>query len=411
METNFSLNFTNPHFIQNPYKYYEELYTNDSILFDTHAKTWLAFNYDDVKAVLENKCLLLGKKSASKENELPWSDLFKMRDINQKNTLLQKKADVLISEAFMTDADTHFAIKKEVMKVFTPQMLRELTLYVDIVASSALVNYELGQTINLKDDYIDPIVRSAVDYLFGIEKSKSKKLINYAHFIIQKKFQFQKSLQEKLLLTQAIIYIANYTLQNAEDENAQRGPFLQQLVSMYKGGSLSADGLVSNTIFTMGAALESTFASIESIFYHLHQHKDLYQQIRIDRTLIKKFIAESNRLESAASFITRIAAEDTQVNGVKIKKGEQLMCLLGAANRDPKKFSEPNAISLERPNDNSLVFGSGIHYCIGAAVAKIEMEIALKNFMDKFGNFEIISEINWRNDFRFRALQTLRLKV
>ena len=50
METNFSLNFTNPHFIQNPYKYYEELYTNDSILFDTHAKTWLAFNYDDVKS-------------------------------------------------------------------------------------------------------------------------------------------------------------------------------------------------------------------------------------------------------------------------------------------------------------------------------------------------------------------------
>ena len=57
METNFSLNFTNPNFIQNPYKYYEELYTNDSILFDTHAKTWLAFNYDDVKAVLENKSL------------------------------------------------------------------------------------------------------------------------------------------------------------------------------------------------------------------------------------------------------------------------------------------------------------------------------------------------------------------
>lgn len=60
------------------------------------------------------------------------------------------------------------------MKVFTPQMLRELTLYVDIVASSALVNYELGQTINLKDDYIDPIVRSAVDYLFGIEKANQK---------------------------------------------------------------------------------------------------------------------------------------------------------------------------------------------------------------------------------------------
>ena len=124
METNFSLNFTNPHFIQNPYKYYEELYTNDSILFDTHAKTWLAFNYDDVKAVLENKSLPMGKRNNNEINELQWSDVFKITNIHEKNTLLQKKAELFIYNAFMIDMDVHFEIKKEVMKVFTPQMVR-----------------------------------------------------------------------------------------------------------------------------------------------------------------------------------------------------------------------------------------------------------------------------------------------
>ncbi len=124
METNFSLNFTNPHFIQNPYKYYEELYTNDSILFDIHAKTWLAFNYDDVKAVLENKSLPMGKRNNNEINELQWSDVFKITNIHEKNTLLQKKAELFIYNAFMIDMDVHFEIKKEVMKVFTPQMVR-----------------------------------------------------------------------------------------------------------------------------------------------------------------------------------------------------------------------------------------------------------------------------------------------
>ena len=133
--------------------------------------------------------------------------------------------------------------------------------------------------------------------------------------------------------------------------------------------------------------------------------------MRADRALVKKFIAESNRIESAVSFITRFAIEDTQIKGIEVKKGDTFMCLLWAANRDPKKFLNSNNILLARPNDILLIFGSGIHFCIGAAVAKIEMEIATKNFMDKFSDFKIIPELNWRHDFRFRALQTLKIKV
>jgi len=411
MTTTFSQNFTKPEFIQNPYPFYEELYTHPSILFDTNSKSWLAFNYDDVKAVLENKLLPMGRRNPNQMDEFQWSDIFKMKDANRKNELLQKKADLFITTAFMIDMDVHFEIKKEIMKVFTPQMLGELTQYVNQVAEEALKNYEHGQTINLKDDYIDPIVRSAVEFLFGMEKSKAKNLIDNAHYIVQKKFQYRKGLKEKLLLTKAVIYLANYTIKTAEDDNAPRGPFLGKLISMYKNGSLNADGLVSNTIITMGAALESTFSSIESIFYNFHLNKNLYHLVRADRSLSKKFIAESNRVESAVSFITRFALEDTKIKGVEVKKGDTFMCLLGAANRDPKKFTNANGIVLDRPSDNTLIFGSGIHFCIGAAVAKIEMEIALKNFMDKFHDFEIVSKLNWRQDFRFRALEELNVKV
>jgi pimeloyl-[acyl-carrier protein] synthase len=410
METTFSLNFTNPDFIQNPYKYYEELYAHDSILFDTNVKSWLAFNYDDVKAVLENKLLPLGKKSPDEMDEFQWNDIFKIKDLNQKNVLLQKKANLFVSTAFMVDKDEHFEIKKEIMKVFTPQLLEELAMNINKTAEECLKPYKSGQTINLQDDYIYPIVRSAVEYLFGMEKGKAKSLIENAQYA-QKQFHYSKGVKEKLLITQAVIYVANYTLKTAEDDSAPRGPLLKKLISLYKSGLLNADGLVSNTVIIMGAALETTFSSIESLLYNFHKNRNLYHQVRRDRSLIKKFIAESNRLESATSFVNRYAPEDAQIRGVDIKKGDKIICLLGAANRDPKKFTNANEIDFERSNENHLVFGSGAHFCIGAAVAKIEMEVALKNFMDKFNNFEIVSELNWGHDFRFRSLQTLEISV
>jgi cytochrome P450 len=141
----------------------------------------------------------------------------------------------------------------------------------------------------------------------------------------------------------------------------------------------------------------------------LHRNPDQLRLLKENPTLIANAIEELLRYDSSVQLTGRTALEDVSVGGVDIAKGEAVLCLLGAANRDPAVYADPDRLDIARPNIRPMSFGGGIHYCLGAQLARIEGEIAINTLLRQLPGLKLddAERPDWRQTFVLRGLNTL----
>jgi cytochrome P450 len=132
------------------------------------------------------------------------------------------------------------------------------------------------------------------------------------------------------------------------------------------------------------AGNETTTNLIGNILNLLAAQPELWQHLRTDRTIVESVIEESLRYESPIQRISRMATREVEISGVYIPKGDRVTLYFGAANRDPDEFNNPDEFRLDRDLRNHVAFGTGIHYCLGAPLARAETRITLNTFLDRF---------------------------
>jgi hypothetical protein len=184
-----------------------------------------------------------------------------------------------------------------------------------------------------------------------------------------------------------------------------------QLVRAEEEGSrLSNEELTANIILLFGAGHETTVNLIGNGLLALHRHPDQLRLLREDPTLVANAVEEFLRYDSSVQLTGRVALEDgISVGGVAVPKGEGLLCLLGAANRDPAVYPEPDRLDITRPNIRPLSFGGGIHFCLGAQLARIEAEIAIATLLRRLPGLKLDDpdHPDWRPTFVLRGLNRL----
>jgi pimeloyl-[acyl-carrier protein] synthase len=175
-----------------------------------------------------------------------------------------------------------------------------------------------------------------------------------------------------------------------------------------QGDKLTDEELLATCILLVIAGHETTVNLISNSILSLLNHQEQLIELKGKPSLIDNAVEEFLRYESPTQMTARIASEDIEMNRTPIKKGEHVYILLGAANRDPKKFIDANILDITRSPNPHLAFGYGNHFCLGSSLARIEAQIAIHTLLQRMPNLQLAtSNPQWRKLIGFRSLTEL----
>jgi cytochrome P450 len=198
----------------------------------------------------------------------------------------------------------------------------------------------------------------------------------------------------------------------AERRAHPRDDLLSQLIQAEdEGDQLSEEELISTAVLLFAAGFETTTHLIGNGLLALLHNPDQLDRLRADRSLLRPAVEELLRYDSPVQIAARTAYEDLSVGGQRIEAGSVVLALLGAGNRDPAKFSDPDRLDVGRHEAAPISFGSGIHFCLGAALARLEGQIVFDRLLDRFRTMELVGgPPTVRDSLTLRGLVDLRVR-
>jgi cytochrome P450 len=190
----------------------------------------------------------------------------------------------------------------------------------------------------------------------------------------------------------------------AERQRCPRDDLIAHLASAEAEGGLSRTELTGLSVFSLMAGHETTSGLISSALAIVLPDESLRAELVADASRYPAAIEEILRLEAPIQFSPRLVAEDVEKRGRTLRAGDVVMLHLGAANRDPERFPEPDRLDLDRPNNRHLSFAWGPHFCLGAPLARTEATIALARLLERFPDVRLTDpEPGWRENMTMRA--------
>ena len=312
------------------------------------------------------------------------------------------------------DPPDHTRLRKLVSKAFTPRTVERLRPHiaelVDGILDEAAERGELDVVADL--GYTVPVtvicelmgVPVEDRHLFGPWSSDATRLLD----------GFSITPEEAMAAAAGALNVVQYFAGVFEERRKRPGDDLVSalLEVEEEGERLTEAELHSMVVLLFIAGHETTMNLIGNGTYALLRHPDQLRRWQADPSLTPSAIEELLRYDGPVHVTGRIPTEDIEVGGELFRQGEQLVCLLAAANRDPDRYPDPDALDIGREDNLHLTFSQGIHYCLGAALARVEGQVALGKLVERFDEIELLTDpVEYREHFVLRGLRELRVAV
>lgn len=401
------MNVDSPEFLANPYVFYEQRRRLNPA-FKRNATTWTMTGYDVLSKTLAHSDIGRGNIG---QTPRPEGDLSELLEIRDDNLALQ----IMDQWMLFQNPPEHTANRKFVADVFTIKMVEQLESLMrqtmrDLI-SDLKSTHTSGSPFDLIKSIAYPYPANVICEMIGIPSQDQQKFAQWTKtFSLSVQVDFiQVSNSSRAELNQAAKEVSAYFDRLIAKKKGQQSNDLITRLIHQSDGSTDHMQLLSSCVFLLFAGLETTTSLISNTIYALLTNPDQLALLRSDTSLMKNAVDECLRFDPAIQMIGRFALKDVEFPDLTINKGDHIFAFIGAAGRDPNANANPNKFDISRKKINHLAFARGAHYCLGANLAKLEIQVMLEEFLAAFPHLQLSGEAIRRPTWLMRGFSYLPL--
>ncbi|HEX4694087.1 cytochrome P450 [Sphingomonas sp.] len=379
-----------------PFPFYKRLREEAPVAWDPFMHTWVVTRYEDVHFVLK-------EFSADRT-----PDVAKMEALGLPS--LGPVADVMAKQMLFLDAPAHTRLRKLCMSAFTPRRVEAMEGKIHEIAHQLIDDHIGNGQMELIADFAEPFPAIVTAGLLGVPLDDHRQLKAWSATFAEMLGNFQHNPDRIRDVLKCVADMTGYFRDavREQERNPHDGLIRSLMDAEVDGQRLSEDEVIANTIVTMVGGQETTTNLMGNGLLTLIRQPDKLAQLRDNPEIIASAVEELLRFETPSQHTARICPADTMMGGQLIRKGEAVMAVMAAGNRDPERFADPDTLDLTRTDNRHLAFGWAAHFCFGAALARMEARIAFPALVGRLQNLSVTSDIlEWRTNSGLRGLTAL----
>jgi cytochrome P450 len=399
LDRTFDEQLQSPDFIRDPYPTYRALRERSPVYWSEAWGLWVLTRYDDVLTVLRAP--------------QPFSNAGRFaRFLDGLPKELQVEVAPLrrhYSEGMIqSDPPDHTRLRNLVRMAFTPRVIEGMRGRVASLVATLLDSVE-SDSFDLVETLTYPLPVMVVSELLGVPVDDRDRFLTWSHNINGLQATGAVDPARARLAAKSMVEFEDYFRQLCAERRARpREDLISLMLAAQQDSDRLTDGELINMCVTfLVAGHETTKLLIGSAVQTLLHHTDQLEDLRRDPSLIPSAIEEVLRYESPIQKGWRLVASDTEVGGKAIRAGQLVFTMFGAANRDPAQFLEPERFDIRRSNNRQIAFGHGVHFCIGAPLARVEGPIAIDHLFRRFPKLGLLPGMEITQSIHFRGPQKL----
>jgi cytochrome P450 len=393
--------FTNE-FVQDPYPTYRRLLAEGPLHFvDVSGGmwgVWAVFSHPDCSAIAKDPRLSVRRTDAM---------LFTLPESRQGE--FKELVRMLGLWMIFIDAPEHTRMRKLMNKGFSQPAAEALRPQVEKIVDRILDRLGDVSQADLVNELAYPMPVRVISELLGVPETMHDAFLRWSAAIAEFNGSPHRTVEHAQNAQQAVLALTDFFRSAVADRRRNKGSDLISLLIDIKeeGEALTEEELYAQCVMLLFAGHETTRNLIASGIYSLLREPEKMAELRDNPALVRTAVEEFLRFESPIQYTARLTKEAIELCGVRIPKGQTILCMLGAANRDPKQFNDPDTLQLNRLNNQHLAFSAGPHFCIGSQLARLEGQVAILRIIQRFPKMRLAQRAEWAPNFGFRGLKTL----
>ena len=319
-------------------------------------------------------------------------------------------AQVMVKQMLFMDAPDHTRLRGLASTAFTPARVEALRSHIREILDDLLAPVLGAGRMDVIADLAAPLPAIVTAEMMGVPTADADQLKEWSADFAEVLGNFQHNPDRASRTLKCVEEMTRYfreAIQSQRDE-PRDGLINALLTAEIDGDRLTEEEIIANCIVTMVGGQETTTNLIGNGVLTLLRHPDELERLRNDLTLIPSAVEELLRYESPSQHTARICPEDTELGGKKIRKGQAVIAVMGAGNRDPERFPDPDRLDLGRTDNRHLAFGWASHFCFGAPLARIEGQLVFEAIARRMTNLKLEpGRLVWRDNLGLRGLTSL----
>jgi len=393
------IDFNNPTFVADPYEQLKALREIGKPVWHEGMQIFLAARHSDANDVFRNKSL--GRIFTDKSPEFEWE------------TFNWLHSDSILD----SEPPKHTRLRSLVAKAFNRNKIEGMRPAVERITQQLLdaidEKVKSGENFDLIADYAEPLPVKIIADLLGFPESEEHLLRPWSQSIV-KMYEVNPSEQYQIEAKKAAGEFAEYVRNLAEHRKTNPGQDLITDLAMVEenGEKLNSHELVATCVLLLNAGHEASVNAFGNGMVAALERPEQAELLRRNsRAITETALEEFMRFDAPLHLFERTATVDTELGGVKIEKGQKIAALIGSANRDSSVFEKADEMDLTRDPNPHIGFGAGIHFCLGAPLARLEMGVSLPALWEKYPNMQLAGTPVRRPTFVLRGYESVSISA